>query len=200
MKVLTACLVGVFAAVVLADVDLEWRAPDAVPVGATVELGLYAVAETETPVCAVDVIFEWSPGLDFLGVPQNPYDAYQWMLTDFPVGQPGFDGLNDTWLDGNAYWAALAAFGEPFIATPEGALIAMFEFQACDNGTVDILPDVGGYAFTAVWDAETAGNNIVGELGSVAIIVDDSFAPTAHAPPTFGAEDEGDATVTELRR
>jgi hypothetical protein len=177
-------------------VDLEWR-PDAVTVtaGETVELGVYAVGETETPVCAIGVIFEWTAdSLVFMGAIGNPPEEYQWMATYFPVGEDGFDGLNDSWLDGDAYWVALADWGDPFVATPEGTLVAVFEFTAYDDGAVAILPDVGGYAETVVMDAEVVGQNIVGDLGSATVTVADPPPPIGTKSPSLS---DGDVVATK---
>lgn len=192
------CLLCVSTAV--AQVDLEWR-PETVTVrtGETVELGLYAVSEVDQPILAVEVIFEWSESLEFVGALDNPLEEYQWMLSDFPVGQPGFDGLNDTWDDGDAYWVGLAQFGDPFIATSEGTLVTTFAFTASGDGGVSILPDVGGYSQTAVWDAEQAANNIVGELGAVDVTIGWSPA-SASAPSSPGASNDPPSELTEDRR
>ena len=109
-------------------IHLEWRpATQAVRVDATVNVGLYAVFEdiggdNSGWISAMDVILDWdSSFLELTGVNNNgPYD---WLSSGFPANV-ALDGLNDTWLDGDAFYSASSQFfGGQALATPDGLLV-----------------------------------------------------------------------------
>jgi hypothetical protein len=179
-RVLTAGFVGTLLCgsllpITNGDVNLEWRpAVQTVGAGQAVELGLYAVSDDETDqsIAAIDAILQWdAPQLALTGNYDNgPYD---WLgTTGFP-DDSAFDGLNDTWLDGDAYYQAHAQLGDPALATPDGLLVTTFQFDALDEGvaSITIPPEAGQYTSTAVWDGQSPGTQVTGSLGSATVIV-----------------------------
>ena len=164
----------VLAAAVKADVDLEWQVENpGAPVGETVRIGLYAVADNDggdEPFCAMQVVVLWDA--EFLLLQGNDDDGpYDCASSGFP-DDGGLDGLNDAFDDGDAYYHAWAQFGDPAVATPEGLLVTTFEFEALaatEATTVQIVAFYGDYSETAVLDEEYPGYNIVGNLGSATV-------------------------------
>ena len=154
-------------------INLEWR-PDTqtVPVGATVEIGLYAVSddpEMDQYILAMDVILNWDTQfLELVGVDDNgPYD---WLFSGFPVGN--VDGLNDTFADGDALYTALGQLGDGAWATPEGLLVTTFQFTALaetPGTTITIPEDAGSYTHTAIWGSP--GQDVHGTLGSAIVTI-----------------------------
>jgi hypothetical protein len=158
-----------------AEIDLEWRPSEpTVIVGDIVRLGLYAVSDDETDqsIAAMDVLLAWEPEfLELLGKEDN--GPYEWLFSGFP-DDSGLDGLNDTWLDGDAFYSALARFGAPAFATPEGLLVTTMQFQALAEtpGTELTIPEhLGEFSYTRVYDGEIPGKDVHGELGSATIII-----------------------------
>jgi hypothetical protein len=150
---------------------LELRPPHQGPyiVGETFEIGLYAVSETGIgqPVGAVSVILTWDPSeLELLDViDDGPYD---WVSSGFP-NDSGLDGLNNTFLDGNALYEAWGFFppNPVAIATPGGLLVTTLQFSALGAGTaqVTVAAQAGSATRTRVLDGETPGLEITGGLG-----------------------------------
>jgi len=156
-------------------VDLEWQVEaQGVPVGETVRIDFYAVADNgggSEPFVSLQAIVVWDPDfLRLVGVDDSD-SPYEWLLSGFPSDAHA-DGLNDTFDDGDAYYAAWANFGELPEATPEGLLVTTFQFEAlaATEGTDVVLLEVfGDYSRTAVYDDEIPGYNIVGDLGRATV-------------------------------
>jgi hypothetical protein len=169
---------GVVSSAALGNIDLEWRpAAQMVSVGDTVSIGLYAVSDDDTDqsISAMDVILTWDPDfLELQGVNNN--GPYEWLSSGFP-DDSGLDGLNNTWLDGNALYQALAQLGEPAYATPEGLLVTTVEFVALhrtpagQTTELNILAELGQYSQTRVFDGEIPGYDVTGTLGSAAVTI-----------------------------
>ncbi|UCC31966.1 MAG: hypothetical protein JSU86_06740, partial [Phycisphaerales bacterium] len=137
--------------------------------GETVEIELYVVSETGTdqPISAISVIFTWdSSRLELQGNVDN--GPYSWLVSGFP-DDSGLDGLNDTFLDGNALYEALVlpAPNPPAVATADGLLVTTLQFRALASGTaqVEIIGAFGQSTKTTVVDGETFGLDITGQLG-----------------------------------
>ena len=154
-------------------INLEWR-PDTqtVPVGATVEIGLYAVSddpEEDQYILEMTVILNWDAAvMALLGNVDN--GPYAWLFSGFPVGD--VDGLNDTFADGDALYAALGQLGAGAWATPEGLLVTTFQFMALAPtvGTTLTIPEhAGSYTHTAIWGAP--GVDVHGTLGSASVTI-----------------------------
>jgi hypothetical protein len=119
----------------------------------------------------MDVILAWTPGfLDLVGtVDDGPYG---WIFSGF-ANDSGLDGLNDTFADGLAFYSAFAQFRNPAQATPDGLLVATFQFtalQETSDTVLTILAEFGQYTHTAVYD-ETPGNDVHGMLGSATVMI-----------------------------
>ncbi len=178
MRVLTLVAATLLAAATAgAAVDLEWRVENqGANVGDTVRIGFYAVADNagaDEPFSSIEAVMQWDPAcLGLRGVDNN--GPYSWLFAGFP-DDSGLDGLNDTFDDGNAYFQAWNNFTEYPVATPEGLLIATFEFEALasTSGTdVVLLPEYGLYSVTAVYDDIIPGLNIVDDLGIATVQID----------------------------
>lgn len=177
------CLLSFPISPAMANIDLEWRPEtQTVLVDSTVSIGLYAVSDdpdSSQSIAAMDVILNWDP--DFLtlvgNVDNGPYD---WSFSGFQ-NDSGLDGLNDTWLDGDALYTAHAQLGgDPAWATPEGLLVTTFQFTALaeTSATVLSIPESAGlYTETAVYDGFIPGLDVHGILGTATITI------LAEAPP-----------------
>ncbi len=168
-------------------INLEWR-PDAqtVRAGATVDVGLYAVYDdvggtTDGSISAVDVILSWNPTvLELTGASDN--SPYEWLFSGFP-DDAGFDGLNDTWLDGNALYNAMSQFAPspPALATTDGLLLTTVQFEALAETpeTVLTIPvDYGLFTRSRVFDGEIPGFEVQGTLGSATVRIIESCSPS----------------------
>ena len=171
-----AALVAMAITPALGLIDLEWRpAAQAVLVGETVNIGLYAVSddgETNQSISAMDVILAWDP--EFLELTGNVDDGpYDWMVSVFP-NDSGADGLNETWADGDALYIAYARGGEPAWATPAGLLVTTIQFTALAEApeTVLSIPEQAGYyTETVIYDGQIPGLGVQGDLGSAVVTV-----------------------------
>lgn len=156
-------------------VDLEWRPSDqTVSVGETVEIGLYAVAggADDVPFAALQAILAWDPSfLELLG--NNDNGPFEWLTSEF-FDDSIFDGLNKTWLDGDALYLALAPFEPPIpFATPEGLLVTTMEFTALsptDSTEITIPLSAGKFTETIVLP-RFGGLPITGTLGSAQVTI-----------------------------
>ena len=157
-------------------VSLEIRpAVSRVDVGTTVSVGLYAVSDTETnqAFSALDTLPTWVPEvLELLGNLNN--GPYGWLLTWFP-SDAQLDGVNDTWLDGTAYYQAVGRFPPIPLpqATPDGLLVTTWRFQANQGGTsaIYLAPMIGTYSSTRVHDPVEPGVFLTGSLRGATVIV-----------------------------
>jgi len=142
--------------------------------GEIVEIDLYAVSETATnqPISALSAIVVWdSSRIELLGNVDN--GPYNWLVSGFPDDSQ-LDGLNNTFLDGNALYQALmmTAPNPPAIATTEGLWVTTLQFRALSAGMaeVDVIAACGQSTETVVLDAETLGLDITGTLGPPATV------------------------------
>lgn len=156
-------------------VNLQWQpaTQTAVP-NQIVECGLLAVwtGSGNQNISAMDVLLSWDPTkLELLGVVNN--GPYQWLQSGFP-NDSGLDGLNNTWIDGDAKYNALAQFVVPAQATTSGLLVTTFRFRALSatNGTqINIPAALGNYSHTAVYGNAFPNENITGTLGSAEVVI-----------------------------
>lgn len=157
-------------------VSLEWRpAVQRVSVGDTVAIGLYAVSDTSEnqSLSGIEALALWNP--DVLSLSGLTNDGpFSWLASWFPTdGQ--LDGLNDTWLDGDAFYQA---FG-PLAPTPsaqatgDGLLVTTLRYDATGAGTTALLfmPTFGKFSFTRVFDATVPGAFLTGTLRGATVIV-----------------------------
>lgn len=165
------------ASPVVANINLEFRPlAQTVFVTDTVELGLFAVSDDEggQPLAAIDLIFAWDP--DFLQLLDiDGTGAVSLLASGFPLNDPF--NLNEEVppQDGDGFYQALANFGSPVEATPEGALITTFLFEAIDE-TFETFVEMlvfGGSPVgeTVVWDGLIPNTNVTGSLGTAGITI-----------------------------
>jgi hypothetical protein len=180
-----AILMLVVAAPVSAgDVDLRWQlqTPTSI-VNDIVLVRLYAASadgETNQSMTGMDVIVQWNPAvLQLLGVQNN--GPYPWLQSTF-FPDSGLDGLNDTWVDGNAFYTALANFNTPAQATPAGLHVTTFRFRALSNGVsnLQILPSYPQNTQTVVYGGDFVGQHVTGALGNVNVIVGGDMNDDGH--------------------
>lgn len=186
------CLLAFAVAAAQAAVDLEWRVEnDFIQVGDTVRVGLYAVADNEGQnelFGALEAILNWDPdALALLGYDDD--GPYQWGLIGFDEGD--YDGLNDTFDDGDAYFGVLGRFDESPAATVEGLLVATIEFEAiapADATELSYAEEFGEHSQTAVWDI---GFNIVDDLDVETIEINEGGLPG-------DVDGDGDVDISDL--
>ncbi len=163
------------------NINLELRAVPEACATRALAVDLYAVSDGGSPqaLAAADVILVWDPAvLRFEGLDSTITYPYAWLSSGFP-NDHNLDGLNDTWLDGNALYTAMSQLGnppQPAWATPEGLLMARFKFRKSLHGvnTLVAMPATFGlYTRTVVYDGFTPGLVVTGTLQPL------SFAPGA---------------------
>ncbi len=170
-------LCGVLSATALGAIDLEFRpAAQGVFVGTVAEIGLYVVSDStdDQLMAAADVILGWDP--DYLRLLGNhQVGAVPLLVSGFPAGDPY--GLNEVVppQDGDGLYIAYALLGVPVVATPGGALLTTFRFEALaetSETVVAILPSAGSpLGHTVVYDGTVPGLDVTGTLGAAAVTV-----------------------------
>jgi hypothetical protein len=150
-------------------IDVEWRpACQSVEPGEMVEIGLYVVSDSDEnqSISAMDIILLWNPDvIELVGVVNN--GPYAWLTSGFNDDSI-FDGLNNTFLDGNALYTAYAQLGVPAYATPEGLLVTTIQFIGSqDPGFCWITEprQAGMYTETRIIDGEVPALHVEGVLG-----------------------------------
>lgn len=189
----------VCSAEAVADVNLEWRPANQVvsEVGATVDIGLYAVSSdgTEQGMATIEAILVWNPArLELLGLVNN--GPYNWFRSSFPDDSgAAFDGLNAPFTglpdnDGDAWynaWSSLA--GAPAMATADGLLLTTFQFRmlSVETAALELAATFGERTETRVQDADNPGVFITGALGPPATVAfDDMFPDSVPTVTTWG--------------
>ncbi|MFQ5495229.1 MAG: hypothetical protein ACE5EX_07585, partial [Phycisphaerae bacterium] len=160
-----------------ARVDLLWASrPGTVVRGATFDIGLFGVAVRSDgknqDVAAVDVLLRWDPQLIRLIGVVNDVD-HPWLQSEL-MDDSGLDGLNNSLLDGDAKYTALAGPGAPATITPSGLRIAAFRFLALRAGVtagIAIEPALGTYSATRIFGAERPNQLVTGSLQHAAVSV-----------------------------
>ncbi|MFQ5494805.1 MAG: S8 family serine peptidase, partial [Phycisphaerae bacterium] len=139
---------------------------------------------TGRSIAALDVALRWDPTVvELVGAIDN--GPYAWMMSGFP-DDAALDGLNDSMLDGDAKYTALARIGSAATATPEGLLVTTLRFVArADNAATAIVmaPTLGGSAVTRVFGGDAPNRIVTGSLFNADVTV---------APPR---ECDGDGDV-----
>ena len=168
MAAAMALTIGLSAPSVFGGVNIEWRAEySSAVVGDTLEIDLYAVADSPEPqsMAGLSVIMEWDPTvLELTGyVDTSPY---AWLAVGFP-DDSGLDGVNNDLTDGQAYLQALRGLPpEPApVATEEGLLVATLVFDAVGADYCEAIETpltVGLHTETVVIDGVLPGVDILG--------------------------------------
>ena len=162
----------------LTCVNLEWRPAEmTVSVGDRVHIGLYAVS-TETDlgqwVASLTAILNWDPSVLRL-IDRFNNGPYDWLASVFPDELTGLDpdGLNLTFLDGDAFYVALGQVAPqplPFVE-PDGLLVTTMLFEALAETPETSVSFVRsfGESETVVFDGLTPGVDVTGTLGQATI-------------------------------
>jgi hypothetical protein len=158
-------------------VDLEWR-PDTpeVLIGRQLDMRLYAVSDGDADqlTSVVTAILVWDPTCVKL---QEHYNngPYEWGSSEFPA----YCELNDTWDDGDAFYAAhMPLPGVPAAVPPEGLLVTTMRFvttlETCST-ELYFLPEYeqapGVFCYTRVLSGKVPSLDVTGNLGSATATV-----------------------------
>lgn len=155
-----------------ANINLEWRsAQQTVGVGDTVILGLYAVPDNAQQhlISAMDVLVNWDPtylSFQSLGDPQP-----LWMNDGFFIDS---DDINVDRTDGDVLYTGMGWLGEPIAIAPQGDLCVEFIFTALApvaTTSVSIVPTMGNWGRTCVYDGTVPNMDVKGTIGSIDITV-----------------------------
>lgn len=175
-----------------AAIDLEMRpAAQSVTIGEVVEVGLYAVSDDASIqlLAAAQAIIAWEPArLQLLGL--RSIGAVPLLSSSFPAGD--VFGLNEIVppQDGDGLYVAFAPLGSDVQATPAGALLVTFQFEALAPARatpVGFLDSAGDPpADTIVFDGTIKNLDVTGTLtGAVVEIL-----------PCCPADFDGDCVVS----
>jgi hypothetical protein len=143
-----------------------------VQVGDAVEVQLLVIASglTDIEFSGLDALLDYDPSyLTLLGV-DNGLAAEPWLASSF-LTDP--DGINSSLSDGNALYTAICSPGSPATAPPAGAIVTTFRFLALQETpatTLSLLPSMGSYGVTEVYDYHTAGGTLTGDITTQAVI------------------------------
>lgn len=150
-------------------IDVEWRSScQSVEPGQMVEVGLYVVSDSEEDqsISVMDIIVLWDPDvLELVGVLDN--GPYEWLSSGFS-DDSNLDGLNNSFLDGNAWYTAWSQFTFPAYATPDGLLVTTFQFIGSNDPGFCWISEprqAGLYSETRIIDGEVPALHVEGELG-----------------------------------
>ncbi len=161
-------VLAALAAPAFGYINLEFRTINPWEVGETVEVGLYAVADSPAPqsFSAIRMIFAWdSLYLDLLG--RSQAGAVSLLSSGFPSTSWGLNEVVPP-QDGDGLYQALANFGQPVWTTESGVLVTTLQFQALavTGGTlVDVWANGGTPEIdTLVVDGEVPGLDVTGTL------------------------------------
>ncbi len=178
----------------LGNVDLDWAPqPRTVAAGVNFEIGLWATTDNGgfQTISAMDVIVSWdSTRVQLLGV--NNDGPYNWLQSGFPP-DTALDGLNNSFLDGNAKYTALSSFGSSALATGAGLHVTTFQFVALTETNLShivIEPTMGNFSITRVFGADAPNQNVTGLLFDAAVSV---------IPPA-DCDGDGDLDLSEHAR
>lgn len=168
----------------LATIHLELRpsSPTIAP-GEPLELGLYAVADGNTPqlMGAADILFQWNPAVLRLdGLTQA--GATSLLLSFFPLTDPwgNINGGHSPPTGGTGFYEAYANLGAPASIQPTGTLLTTFRLTAlaaAPNTVVAIIPSAGNNGHTVVYDGTVPNLPVTGTLGSATIRIGAACAP-----------------------
>lgn len=165
------CGVTALAPVVaVAEVELRLQpvAPS-VPYGRFVDVELYAVSTDGTGFNSMDVVLVWNPD-DFVLEGVTPSLQHSWDFLFGLLPDDSADGLNNALDDGDALFQAASFL--PAAATPDGLLVATFQFMArrdVADAPINMADAMGVYSFTGVFQA--GGADVTGALTGAAVTI-----------------------------
>jgi hypothetical protein len=160
-----------------ADVDLDLRVVELAYGPGYAEADLWAVCDSPVPqaIGGMSVILVWDPEV-LEGVSINSLEGpYDWVNED---GNPleGFyddsamDGLNETFLDGDALYMNFVDFGVDLYVDQDGLWVGRFTFEkkrCYGPAMLTIVPELGAYSHTVVYDGIHPGGQVTGDLDEV---------------------------------
>lgn len=153
-----------------AAIDLAMRADlDAIAVGESVAVGLYAVSDNDEEnqlFAAAEIIFTWDPAVLTL-VATSSAGAIPLLYNGLPLS--GDYGLNESLppADGDGLVVCLGNLGTRAVATPDGALLHTFTFEAIAPSAatvIGIAATGGSGGETVVFDGTIPGLTVTGAL------------------------------------
>ncbi len=150
--------------------------PRSITLGTTFDILLIATATRPDgavqSIAAIDAVVRWDPlVMELVGVVDN--GPYGWAQSGFP-DDSALDGLNDTFLDGDAKYTALAGLADPAMAPPSGLLVTTLRFvaHATDEATgIWLEPAWGPYSRTQVFGGDAPNHIVTGDLCDAGIAV-----------------------------
>lgn len=151
--------------------------PPAAPVAVGEEFAVELRAVSDVgggqTIAAMDVVLTWdASAMRLLGVLNN--GPYAWLFAGLPNDAP-LDGLNVSLHDGNALFQALGRLGQPASApTGGGLLVTTLRFVALADASdafIRIVPQLGTFTRTRVFDGQIPGLEIQGSLGEASVVV-----------------------------
>lgn len=182
LSMLCALVVSCAALVlpVRADVDLDLRPVECDPGPGIVEVDLWAVCDSPQPqmIGGMSVILVWDPDV-LEGISINHLEGpYDWAdgsgnpLEDF-YDDGAMDGLNDSFLDGDALYMNFVDFGVDLYVDQDGLWVGRFTFvkKLCFGpAPLDIVAEAGLYSRTVVYDGVHPGGEVTGEMDSIDLL------------------------------
>ncbi|MCP3916419.1 MAG: hypothetical protein GY711_12750 [bacterium] len=154
-------------------VDLTLSVPECVVVGDIVTIDLNASSDgpPERDIAAIDAILSWDPALlELLG--NDDFGAgYAWYFSGF---LPDPDGINDTFVDGDGLYTALAQTAQAAqVPLAPGLRVTSFRFRARTSfasTSVSFVPVRGTFGATRVFDFYIPVNEITGDISSTSTV------------------------------
>lgn len=129
-----AISVGKSEAQSTAKVDLLLAAPRSVQYGEIFLVPVIARSDESVNVATIEIVLEYEEDLMFLTGWHEP--KYDWPMSGF-YPDAELDGLNNSWIDGDAWLECMAEFNEVFEVDQQGELVGFLEFVAWAPGGVD---------------------------------------------------------------
>jgi len=156
-------------------VDLVWEpVSDWAYVGQVFEVQLIARTDTaeDQTIAAIDVALHWdADDLKLLGIAND--GPYGWLSSGFP-DDSAQDGLNNTFLDGDAFYEAWSSFSDFAVASPQGLHVTTFLFEALqetESAQISIEESVGLFTESHVFGGDFFGQDVTGRFGVVSLRV-----------------------------
>jgi hypothetical protein len=161
-----------------ATVDLvlvpEWQLANN---GTTIDISLSAQSTEQTQFSGMDVVLTWDPNVLELEavLDDGPHD-WNFLFGFLPDSQ--LDGLNDSFLDGNALFQAMSLV--PAIATAEGLHVCTFRFVTlCDTPVSQVVIEAGWGEYSVTQVLAPGAINVTGGLGTAHVMIGDAAIPAA---------------------
>jgi hypothetical protein len=159
---------GVAASETTGEVDLALSAtPLIATVGDTIEVGIYAASDSAKTVrvSGIEVVLAWdATQLELTGFVDN--GQYDWFMSGF-LDDSQADGLNDSLLDGDAFYQAAGQPAAPAeVPPPPGLLVTTLQFRALGydpSAQVTMELGLGDWSRTRVLEADSR-EDVTGSL------------------------------------